>query len=163
MFECIACLVCILGCIGLGIGISGSIDFGTERHKEINFVENICLVIDAKAIPHLCSRYLCHAPVWTVEYNDDITVMSSNQTIARITGDTSEKYAKAMNELEMYPIGSKHTCYHHKRASKKTAQWHKPNTKPGLIYLLVGFGLLAVSIIAGVIMYIKYRSNRNRH
>ncbi|CAF1024906.1 unnamed protein product [Adineta steineri] len=100
----VICLVSTLGCSAMIIAITGSIVFGVQRHKEMNFVENICLVIDAEAILHGCGESMCYAPVWTVEYNDNIIIKRSNQTIARITGSNSSKYAKALNELEMHPV-----------------------------------------------------------
>lgn len=94
----------IFGFIAIVVTITGSIIFGLERHKENNFIENYCLVIDAVAIQHSCSKNICYAPVWTLEYNDTTTILNSSQNRVRITGSYSEKYAEALDELEKYPV-----------------------------------------------------------
>ncbi|CAF4098580.1 unnamed protein product [Adineta steineri] len=99
-------IVSIFAVIGIILTIIGGIIFGIERHKENNFVENICLVANAKLILQPCGKSMCYAPVWTIKYNDSIIIMSSNQVIVRITGSNSSKYAKGMNELKQHPVSN---------------------------------------------------------
>jgi galactokinase len=96
--------VICLGCIAITLTITASIIFGIERHKENNFIENFCLVVDAIAVLQGCSETICYVPVWTVEYNDSMTALDSSQNRVRITGSTTNTYAGAMNRLEEYPV-----------------------------------------------------------
>jgi hypothetical protein len=112
---------------------------------------------------------MCYLPVWTLEYNITTDAMDSSKKRARITGSYSKSYIKAMDELDKHPvsiinctflhllyihiivlcsqINSKQTCYSDKRSNYNTVQWAKPNSKPALICLFVGAGLLGVIII----------------
>jgi hypothetical protein len=100
-----------LGCIAIIITISGSIAFGMQRHKENNFIENCCLVIDTIAMQHGCSENICYAAIWTIEYNDTTITLNTSRIRVRITGSYYAKYAAAMDELEKYPVSRTHCTF----------------------------------------------------
>lgn len=129
MTDCLCtCLICvtIFVCVSICLTLIGGIGFGVEHHKENNFIEDTCLVIDAQVVQELCGDYdktysdvytidsknmtltksgnfvatsSCYLSVWTVEY--------SNQTRARISGKHTSSYVSATKELDKYPVSIK--------------------------------------------------------
>lgn len=120
----------IFGILTLCLIIFGIVFYSSDRSTENNFVESICLVLNATAVLHPCyedspipniskdrknldilssirviADYSCYLPIWFVEYNDSTTSTNDTRRYSHIKGvNKHEDYNDAIDELHTYPV-----------------------------------------------------------
>ena len=119
----------------------------------------------------------CWSPRWDVQYNDLTAPVVSIFRYSSIYDNTRYTYYyTAQNELNRYlvsircqllhlflctivnclQVGRSYTCYFDKN-SPSSVQWFPPNPLAGLVLLIIGAVLLAITIIVLVVRQIRIR------